>query len=190
MMEMKQLLGAVHSTVKYGGYLDCTTLDLSKAMELCGVDGTWENAIRREIYRAWSEDIRNAEGFWVDKKVSGGLIFNKEALAKNKDVFIRFLSSSQVEQMEKSLERADRQINSWNALIKAYRKCTGDQLRKWNDILEHEEQSEDRDIELCIIHAEMEHRKIFNRIWGIVWNTFLKIKNNVQCRMIAAYIRE
>lgn len=133
---------------------------------------------------------RNAEGFWIDKKVPGGLVFNNVALKKNRDILVRFAGEDAVAGMLGFLEESDRQINRWNLLIRTYRKCTRSQLRKWDDILDHEEQSEERDIELCIIHAEMEHRKIFNRIWGIVRNTFLKIKNNVQCRMIAAYIRE
>lgn len=187
---MKQLLETIRNTVKYGGYLECATLDFSKTMEMCGVDETWENSLKREIYRAWSKDICNAEGFWIDKKTSGGLVFNRAALMNNKEIFTQFVGAEQVEQMKNSLEYIDGQIHSWNALIKAYRKCTRSQLQKWNDILKHEGQSDEKDIELCIIHAEMEHRKIFNRIRGIVRNTFLKIKNNVQCRMIAAYIRD
>lgn len=188
-MEMERLLDTIRSTVKYGGYLDCTTLGLSKAMELCGMDEMWVNAAKHGLYRAWSEDIRNAEGFWIDKKVPGGLVFNKAALEKNRDILVRFAGESGVASMLGFLEESDRQISTWNSLIKAYRKCTRSQLQEWDGNLGREPQSEERDIELCIIHAEMEHRKIFNRVWGLIRRLSLKIKDGIQCRVVAAYIR-
>lgn len=185
-MNQVEIMEKIQDTIKYGGHLEYTTIGLATWLNLCGGEG-WVNAVRREVFEAWEQDYRRAEGFWIDKEAHD-FTFNKAALLNHKELFSRFVGEDAVLDLMNFFDSFDRKIHTWNALIDAYGSCSREGLHKWADILEQAEQSEDRDIELCIIAAELNSRKLHYRMWRPLRNAFFTIRNDIKCRLIAAYI--
>ncbi len=147
--------------IKYGEKLEDTFLSLDKMLAFVNSDVN-SYMLMCELTMSWENDNDNMDGVTT---YGNDIAFNKKGLVKNEKILIEYLGADNFEMFLNGLIDLDSEIRTYNGFIKSYRKADMKTLLWWKNAIQNEiELSIDDEIELCIVNAEIESRKLINRI--------------------------
>lgn len=183
---------SVRDTVINGGNLNKFSFGLDKTLEFAGLK-LWRSEVINELTNSWDDDESKVEGVRIDY-VEGDILFESTGLVKNEEILSKYLAKSITEKnvfetvLLSTLE-LDRNVQRYNNFINAYREIDTKTLLTWKNSLENAtEPTLNTEIKLVIVNAEIEARKIQNRVKKIIVTRYNKLKSELYTKRVVRNI--